>query len=200
MNSEPKFEAVLMRHGQTEWSVSGRHTGNTDIPLTSQGEAEAAAMTPHIADHRYELVLTSPLLRARQTCELVGLGEHALVREDLREWDYGDYEGLTTPQIHEIDPAWNLWRDGCPGGDSPESVAARCDRIVEELKAQASGGSGDAIVFAHGHILRSLAARWCELPIAAGARLQLATAAASSLSFEHRVPGIKFWNRTSQDA
>lgn len=188
-----------MRHGQTEWSANGRHTGNTDIPLTAEGEVEAAAMTPHIAGHRYELVLSSPLERARKTCELVGLGEHAQLREDLREWDYGDYEGLTSPQIHEIDPEWNLWRDGCPGGESPSEVSARCDRVIAELLAQASGGTGDAILFAHGHILRSLAARWCELPVAAGAHLLLSTAAASSLSFEHQVPGIKFWNRTSQD-
>lgn len=188
-----------MRHGQTEWSVSGRHTGNTDIPLTADGEAEAAAMAPHIAGHSYELVLSSPLKRALRTCEAVGLGGRAGLREDLREWDYGDYEGLTSPEIHEIDPEWNLWRDGCPGGESPEQVAARCDRVIAELLAHASGGVGDAILFAHGHILRSLGARWCGLPVAAGAHLQLSTAAASSLSFEHAIPGIKFWNRTSQD-
>ncbi|MBJ7355210.1 MAG: histidine phosphatase family protein [Thermoleophilaceae bacterium] len=188
-----------MRHGQTEWSVSGRHTGNTDIPLTADGEREAEAMTPHIGGHRYDLVLSSPLRRARETCERVGLGERALLRDDLREWDYGDYEGLTSPQIQERNPGWNLWRDGCPGGESPEAVTARCDRVVEELMAQASGGTGDAIVFAHGHILRSLAARWCGMPIAGGERLMLSTAAASALSFEHDVPTIRFWNRTAQD-
>lgn len=188
-----------MRHGQTEWSVSGRHTGNTDIPLTAEGEREAEAMTDHIGGHQYDLVLSSPLQRALSTCERVGLGDRAVIREDLREWDYGDYEGLTSPQIRETNPDWNLWRDGCPGGESPEAVAARCDRVVEELMAQASGGTGDAIVFAHGHILRSLAARWCELPITGGERLMLSTAAASALSFEHDVPTIRFWNRTSQD-
>ncbi|MGK2878845.1 MAG: histidine phosphatase family protein [Solirubrobacterales bacterium] len=188
-----------MRHGQTEWSVSGRHTGNTDIPLTERGEQEAAAMTDHIGGHRYDLVLSSPLLRARATCERVGLGDRAQIRQQLREWDYGDYEGLTSPQIREINPGWNLWRDGCPGGESPEAVTARCDQIVEELLAQASGGTGDAIVFAHGHILRSLAARWCQQPLTAGERLMLSTAAASSLSFEHEVPAIQFWNRTSQN-
>lgn len=199
MNAEPKFEAVLMRHGQTEWSVSGRHTGNTDIPLTPEGELEAASMAPHISGHSYDLVLSSPLKRALMTCEMVGLGEHVQVREDLREWDYGDYEGLTSEQIHRENPGWLLWRDGCPGGESPEAVAARCDRVIEELLAQASGGSGDAIVFAHGHILRSLAARWCRAPVAFGQHLLLSTAAASSLSFEHGEPALKFWNRTSQD-
>jgi probable phosphoglycerate mutase len=199
VEKKPKFEAVLMRHGQTEWSENGRHTGNTDIPLTAHGEVEAAAMAEHIGGHHYKLVLSSPLLRAKKTCELVGLGDSAQLRDDLREWDYGDYEGLTSPEIHERDPGWNLWRDGCPGGESPEAVAARCDRVVDELLAQASGGAGDAIIFAHGHILRSLAARWCELPIVAGERLKLSTAAASALSFEHRVRTIQFWNRTSQD-
>jgi probable phosphoglycerate mutase len=194
-----KFQAVLMRHGQTEWSVSGKHTGNTDIPLTADGEREAERMTPHIGGHQYDLVLSSPLIRARETCARVGLGDRALIREDLREWDYGDYEGLTSPQIQEISPGWNLWRDGCPGGESPEAVAARCDRIVEELMAQASGGTGDAIVFAHGHILRSLAARWCDMDIDGGERLMLSTAAASALSFEHNVRTIRFWNRTAQD-
>ena len=188
-----------MRHGQTEWSVSGQHTGNTDIPLTAAGEAEAAAMKERLAGHQYDLVLTSPLLRARETCERVGLGEFAQVREELREWDYGDYEGLTSPQIRETRPDWNLWRDGCPGGDSPDAVAARCDILVEELMAQASGGTGDAILFAHGHILRSLAARWCEMPVSFGERLKLSTAAAGSLSFEHDVRTIGFWNRTALD-
>lgn len=199
MSEYTKFQAILMRHGQTEWSASGRHTGNTDIPLTREGEREAEAMVPHISGHQYDLILTSPLMRASDTAARVGLRDHAQIREDLREWDYGDYEGLTSPQIQEINPGWNLWRDGCPGGESPEAVASRCDQIVEELMAQASGGTGDAIVFAHGHILRSLAARWLEMPITGGERLMLSTAAASSLSFEHDVPTIRFWNRTAHE-
>lgn len=194
-----KFEAVLMRHGQTEWSVAGKHTGNTDLPLTPEGEAEAIAMAPHIGGHDYELVLTSPLIRAHSTCKLVGLGEKAQLRDDLREWDYGQYEGLTSLQIRDGRPDWTLWRDGCPDGESPDEVAERCDRIVAELVEFASDSAGDAIVFAHGHILRSLAARWCGLPIETGAHMMLATAAASSLSYEHSTPAIKFWNRTSQD-
>lgn len=199
MPEREDFEAVLMRHGQTEWTVSRRHTGNTDIPLTPDGEREALAMKEHIGGHDYELVLTSPLARARETCALVGLGEDADVREELREWDYGEYEGLTTPQIHEIDPEWDLWRDGCPGGESPDQVSARCDRVVAELNEFAARGSGDAIVFAHGHVLRALAARWCGRPVDLGAHLLLSTAAASSLSYEHGAGAIKFWNRTSQD-
>lgn len=194
-----KFEAVLMRHGETEWSANGRHTGITDLPLTAAGESEARSMAPHIGGHDYELVLTSPLQRARETCRLVGLDSRAQVRDDLREWDYGDYEGLTSPQIRESDPQWLLWRDGCPGGESPQAVSDRCDRVVAELTEFARTESGDAIVFAHGHLLRSLAARWCQLPIQAGERLMLSTAAASSLSYEHSTPAIKFWNRTSQD-
>jgi len=188
-----------MRHGQTEWSIAGKHTGNTDIPLTAEGEAEAVAMTNRLGVHEFDLVLSSPLIRARETCERVGRGKHVQLRDDLREWDYGDYEGLTSPQIQELNPGWNLWTEGCPGGESPEAVAARCDRIIEELMAQASGGSGDALLFGHGHILRALATRWCDLPIEDGARLMLSTAAASCLSFEHDVPAIRFWNRTARD-
>lgn len=199
MAKELKFEAVLMRHGQTEWSVSGRHTGTTDLPLTPEGEAEAIAMTPHIAARAYGLVLASPLQRALQTCKMVGLGERAELREDLREWDYGDYEGLTSLQIRDSNPDWDLWRDGCPGGESPDQVAARCDRVTDELREFALAEGGDAIVFAHGHILRALAARWCELPLATGKHLILSTAAASALGYEHATPAIKFWNRTSQD-
>lgn len=199
MNAEPKFEAVLMRHGQTEWSVSGQHTGNTDIPLTPAGREEARTMRPHIGGHNYDLVLTSPLSRAQETCEIVGLLDRAHVREDLREFDYGDYEGMTSPQIREFNPGWNLWTDGCPGGESPAEVTARCDRIIEELVRHAESGAGDAIIFAHGHILRCLAARWCDESIEMGAHLILSTAAASSLGYEHSTRAIKFWNRTSQD-
>jgi probable phosphoglycerate mutase len=193
------WEAVLMRHGETEWSISKRHTGNTDLPLTERGREEARKMEPHIREHEYDLVLSSPLQRALSTCECVGLGDRAQIREELREWDYGEYEGLTSPEIHEIDPDWWLWRDGCPGGESPEQVTARCDKLIEELVAHADAGGGDAIIFAHGHILRSLGARWSEQPIELGARLMLSTAAASSVGYEHDTRAIRFWNRTSQD-
>jgi probable phosphoglycerate mutase len=199
MDEHAKFEVVLMRHGQTEWSRSGRHTGRSDLPLTAVGEDEAAAMQPHIAAHEYELVLTSPLVRASRTCEIVGLGHRAENCEDLREWDYGDYEGLTSAEIRRDRPTWDLWRDGCPGGESPDRVGARCDRVINRLLEASRVGAGDAIVFAHGHILRALAARWCDLPIETGRHLLLSTAAVSSLSFEHATPVVKFWNRTSQD-
>lgn len=188
-----------MRHGETEWSKSGRHTGNTDIPLTDRGREEARNMAPHIREHAYDLVLCSPLQRARDTCESVGLLEQAQIREELREWDYGDYEGLTSPEIHKIDPNWFLWTDGCPGGESPAQVQARCDKIVAELVGHADAGGGDAIVFAHGHLLRSLGARWSEQSIEFGSCLMLSTAAACSLSYEHDGRAIKFWNRISQD-
>jgi broad specificity phosphatase PhoE len=193
------WEALTMRHGETEWSKSGRHTGNTDLPLTERGREEARKMLPHIRDHEYDLVLSSPLQRARETCDCVGLADRAQLRDELREWDYGEYEGLTSPQIHAIDPEWVLWRDGCPGGESPQQVAARCDRLIAELVAHANDGGGDAILFAHGHILRSIGARWAEQPIELGARLMLSTAAASSLSYEHETRAIKFWNRVSQE-
>jgi probable phosphoglycerate mutase len=199
MDELTHFEAMLMRHGETEWSRSGRHTGNTDLPLTERGVKEAQRMRPHIERHSYDLVLCSPLQRARATCAAVGLAERAEIREELREWDYGEYEGMTTPEIRERDPDWWLWRDGCPGGESPADVSARCDRLVAELVAHAQAGGRAAILFAHGHILRSLGARWCELSIEAGARLTLSTAAASSLGFEHQTRAIRFWNRTSQD-
>lgn len=200
MSEHRKFEVVLMRHGQTEWSLNGRHTGHSDLPLTPAGEAEAAAMTPHIVGHEYELVLTSPLIRAWRTCEIVGLGHRATADDDLREWDYGDYEGLTSAEIREHRPDWDLWRDGCPGGESPQQVSERCQHLVNRLTQARETHAGDAIVFAHGHILRALAATWCGLPITAGAHLMLSTAAVSSLGFEHDTPAIKFWNRISQDA
>jgi probable phosphoglycerate mutase len=193
------WELMLMRHGETEWSVNGRHTGSTDLPLTDRGYEEALKMKPHIREHEYDLVLCSPLQRARETCESVGLGDRAQIREELREWDYGDYEGLTSPEIHERDPDWSLWRDGCPGGESPAAVSMRCDRMIEELIAHADAGGGDAIIFAHGHILRAFGARWSEQPIETGARLMLSTAAASSLGYEHSTRAIRFWNRISQD-
>jgi probable phosphoglycerate mutase len=193
------WEAMLMRHGETEWSLNGRHTGNTDLPLTERGREEARKMAPHIREHEYDLVLCSPLKRALDTCECVGLSAQAQIREELREWDYGEYEGLTSPEIHERDPDWFLWRDGCPAGESPDQVTARCDRLIAELVAHAEAGGGDAILFAHGHILRAFGARWSEQPIELGSRLILSTAAASSLGYEHDTRAIRFWNRVSQN-
>jgi probable phosphoglycerate mutase len=183
-------EIVLVRHAETEWSREGRHTGRTDIPLTEDGRQAARALRPQLARERFELVLTSPLLRARETSELCGFGESARPREELLEWDYGDYEGLTSAEIHARRPEWSLWRDGCPGGESPGEVGARADRAIAELRA----AGGRAIVFSHGHLLRVLGARWIELAPAGGAHLGLSTGAICTLGYEHQAPIIAAWN------
>ncbi|HVV74777.1 MAG TPA: histidine phosphatase family protein [Mycobacteriales bacterium] len=182
----------LVRHGETEWSASGRHTGSTDIPLTSAGREAASGLTGALSGCAFSLVLTSPLSRARDTCALAGLGDHAVVDEDLREWDYGDYEGLTTAQIREQRPSWTVFADGCPGGESPDDVARRTDRVV----ARARDAEGDVIAFSHGHLLRVLAARWVGLPPQAGAHLALATASVSVLGWEREAPVITSWDLT----
>jgi broad specificity phosphatase PhoE len=183
-------EIVLVRHGETEWSRSGQHTSRTDLPLVEEGRERAEALRPLLAGWDFSLVLTSPLRRARETCELAGFADRASVCEDLREWDYGDYEGLTTPQIREERPSWNLWSDGCPGGEQPEEVGARADRALERLRS----GGGDALAFAHGHIFRVLAARWIELSPAGGARLALRAGAICVLGFERDTQVVQRWN------
>jgi probable phosphoglycerate mutase len=184
----------LVRHGETEWSASGKHTSRTDLPLTEAGRRRAAELAPALARRSFALVLTSPLLRARETCSLAGLGEHAEISEDLREWDYGAYEGLTTPEIRTERPDWVLWRDGCPDGESPEAVGERADRALARLRA----ADGDAIAFAHGHILRVLAARWIQMPVTAGARLALSAGAVSVLAFERETEVLQLWNGTAE--
>lgn len=185
------FEVWLVRHGETEWSRSKRHTGRTDIPLTERGEEEAAALAPALAGHEFGRVFCSPLQRARQTCAGAGLLDRAEFRDELLEWDYGDYEGKTTAEIHAgLQPGWLLWTDGCPNGESPDDVADRVDPLVTELR----GLDCDAICFAHGHILRVLAARWIEQPPATGQRLALATGSISRLGLEHVYPVIRMWN------
>jgi len=185
-------EVVLVRHAQTEWSRDGRHTGRTDLPLTDAGRAGASALAERLRGRRFELVLVSPLLRARETCELCGLAAHAQVREDLREWDYGDYEGLTTPEIRVRRPGWLLWRDGCPSGEDAAQVGARADRVIAELCAVGA----DAAVFSHGHMLRVLGARWIALGAESGGRLGLSTAAICVLARERETPVIARWNDT----
>ena len=184
---------VLVRHGPTEWSVSGRHTGKTDLPLTEDGRAAAASLRERLAGYEFTTVLTSPLLRARETAELAGLGDRAEPEADLREYDYGDYEGLTTDQIREDRPGWYLWRDGVPDGETPDQVGARADRAI----ARALEPGGDAVLFAHGHILRALGARWIELPAAYGGHLSLGTAAVCELGLERDRRVIKLWNDTA---
>ncbi|HET6815824.1 MAG TPA: histidine phosphatase family protein [Mycobacteriales bacterium] len=183
-------EVWLVRHGETEWSAAGRHTGTTDLPLTERGREAARAVAPALHDHTFAAVLTSPLRRARETCELAGLAAHAEVVDDLREWDYGEFEGLTTAQIRESRPGWTVWQDGCPGGESVADVGARADRVVARLRAV----EGDVAVFAHGHFLRVLGARWCGLAPEAGAVLALDTATLCRLGWEREQAVVRMWN------
>ncbi|MDX6664361.1 MAG: hypothetical protein QOG68_567 [Solirubrobacteraceae bacterium] len=187
-------EAWLIRHAETEWSASGRHTGRTDVPLTEAGREGARALRERLAGRAWAAVWTSPLSRARETCELAGLGDHAVVREDLLEWDYGEYEGITTAQIRAERPDWYLWADGCPGGESPAAAAARADGVVADLVA----ADGAVAVFAHGHILRMVAGRWIEMAADGGGHLALATGSISILGFEREVRVLRRWNATAE--
>jgi broad specificity phosphatase PhoE len=180
----------VIRHGATEWSTNGRHTGTTDLPLLPEGEEQARATGELLTGHRFALVLTSPLQRARRTCELVGLGDQAEIDDDLHELDYGDYEGITTAQIRETVPGWTVWSHPCPGGETLDQAATRVDRVI----ARARAADGDVAVFAHGHILRILTARWCELPPVEGRRFVLHTATLSELGWERDDPAVILWN------
>ena len=188
----PSQEVWLVRHAETEWSRSGRHTGRTDVPLTDAGRERARELGARLRDRSFALVLTSPLSRARDTAALAGIGDRAQVREDLLEWDYGEYEGITTRVIRETRPDWYLWTDGVPGGETAEEVAARCDRSVEEIL----GVDGDVAIVAHGHVLRALGARWVQEPVSFGGRLYLTTGSLSTLGFEREVRVIRLWNET----
>jgi broad specificity phosphatase PhoE len=182
------MDVWLLRHAETEWSRDGRHTGRTDVPLTDAGREVARALRARVADHEFGLVLCSPLSRARETAQLAGLEPQ--LREDLVEFDYGSYEGITTGQIREQRPDWYLWRDGSPGGESADEVGARVDRVIDE----ALGAGGDVALVAHGHVLRALAARWVQLPASFGGRLALDTGAVCVLGFEREVRVIRRWN------
>jgi len=181
---------LLARHGETEWSANGRHTGRTDLPLTERGRDRARRLAIPLEGRSFDLVLTSPLRRAMETCALAGLGKRAQAREELREWDYGDYEGLTTAEIESQRPGWSLWQDGCPKGETAEDVGARVDRVIADVRATA----GDAIAFGHGHSLRVLTARWLGLPPQNGALFALGTGALSTLGYEHGLAVIVHWN------
>ena len=185
-----KQRVYLLRHGETEWSLSGQHTGITDIPLTENGRRIAKLLAPALAKETFALVLTSPLERARRTCELAGLGERAEIDRDLLEWDYGEYEGLTPKEIHARAPGWMLFSDGCPGGETPEQVSARIDRVIARTRAV----QGQVALFAHGHVFRVFAARWLGLPAAAGGHFLLDTATLNILSYYHGIPALKRWN------
>ncbi len=184
-------EIVAIRHGQTEWSAAGRHTSYTDLPLTPEGERQAEALGKALAGRSFAAVLCSPRQRARQTAALAGLAV-TRIDDDLAEWNYGEYEGLTTPQICEQRPDWWLWRDGCPGGESPEQVGTRLDRVL--ARAEAVLDEGDVALVAHGHSLRVAGARWVELAPAAGGVLALSTGTLSVLGHEHARRVLHSWN------
>ncbi len=184
---------IIVRHGETEWSRTGRHTGRTEAALSGQGEQNALGLAPRMATLAPDAVLTSPRLRAIRTCELAGLGARAHADTDLAEWDYGDYEGLRTAEILAVRPDWNLFRDGCPGGESPAQVSGRADRVLARIRPL----GGTVALFTHGHFGRVLAARWVGLAAGDGERLVLDTASVSILSYEHgnpAAPAITLWN------
>lgn len=189
--AEPAHQIVLIRHGETEWSAAGRHTSRTDIPLTDQGRRQAESLGICLQRWRFALVLTSPLQRAAETCRLAGLADDAQTRPDLVEWDYGDYEGVTTTEIRKQRPDWTLWLDGVSGGETAGQVAARAERVLGEVRQ----ADGDVALFSHGHFLRVLAARWIALPPEMGRAFALETATISVLGFERETPVISRWNQ-----
>ncbi len=186
--------AILVRHGETEWTLTGQHTGRTDIPLTDNGRAQAGRLGAALAERELTLVLSSPLSRALETCRLAGLGDQVQTAAELLEWDYGDYEGLTTPQIRTRRPRWSLWLDGAPGGETAADVGLRADAVVAEIRDALATEAGDVAVFGHGHALRVLAARWLGLPPAEGRLLALEPASVSVLGHEREQPVIRRWN------
>jgi broad specificity phosphatase PhoE len=185
----------LARHGETAWSLSGQHTGLTDLPLTERGEQNARRLGKRLAGLNFSNVFTSPLQRARRTCELAGFGAAAKTDANLVEWNYGNYEGRRSAEIHAERPDWQLFRDGCPGGESPAQIGARADKVVNRLR----GINGDVLLFSSGHFLRVLAAHWLGLETDAGRFLMLSTASLSILSYENNLsqPAIRLWNDTS---
>jgi len=180
----------LIRHGETQWSLSGQHTGVTDIPLTEKGRSVARQWKPILAEENFALVLTSPLLRARETCELAGLGNRAEIDSDLTEWNYGEYEGLTPQEIHAKRPGWMLFTDGSPEGESPEQVESRIDRVIGKVRA----AEGHVALFSHGHLLRAFAARWIGLHVSDGRRFLLDTATLCVMGYYRDLPAVKRWN------
>jgi broad specificity phosphatase PhoE len=179
-----------IRHGETEWSLSGQHTGVTDIPLTDNGRQLAKRLREPLSCYNFSLVLVSPLQRALETCALAGLSESAQIEADLMEWNYGDFEGLTSAQIHKNHPGWIVFRDGCPNGEAPAEVAERVDRII----SRAVTLEGDVALFAHGHVLRTLAARWIGLPPEEGMRFLLGTGTICILGFYRDARAVRVWN------
>ena len=189
------MSVFAIRHGETAWSLSGRHTGTTDIPLTGNGRRLAERMRPVLATTAFSLVFCSPMQRARETCELVGLGDRAIIDSDLVEWNCGKYEGPMPMQIDEVAPGWLIFRDGCPGGEAPEQVGARVDRVIARSRAVA----GDTALFAHGHFLRVFAARWIGLPASGGQDFLLNTGTLCVLGYYGEIPAVRIWNRPLLD-
>jgi broad specificity phosphatase PhoE len=187
---EMPTEIWLVRHGETEWSRSGQHTSRTDLPLTSEGQRQAASLKRVLAEHNFALVLSSPMKRAVDTSRLIGLTPE--ISDDLVEWDYGDYEGLTTPEIQKRVPGWTVWTGASPNGETGEQVGARADRVI----ARALAAPGEVALFGHGHLLRILAARWVGLEPSGGRWLALSTASVSVLGYERETRVIRLWNQT----
>lgn len=184
------MQVFAIRHGETAWSLTGQHTGTTDIPLTGNGRRVAERLRPVLARETFARVFVSPMRRARETCELAGFGTGAVIDSDLVEWNYGEYEGLTPKQIHEQVPGWLIFRDGCPGGETPQQVGARVDRVIARVRAV----DGNVALFAHGHLLRVLVARWIELPAGAGQHFLLDTGTLCVLGYYREIPAVKVWN------
>jgi probable phosphoglycerate mutase len=190
--SQPLPQVYIARHGETEWSLSGQHTGLTDLPLTPRGERNARALCARLADIAFDRVFTSPLQRARRTCDLAGFGARAVIDNDLVEWNYGQYEGRTTAEIHKERPGWEIFRDGCPGGESVAQITARADRVVARLRQL----GGKVLLFSSAHLLRVFAPRWCGLAVTFGKFLHLDTATVSVVGYNHNLnePAICLWN------
>ncbi|QDU35372.1 Alpha-ribazole phosphatase [Poriferisphaera corsica] len=189
MSNHYSQKIFLVRHGQTAWSLSGKHTGRSNIPLTEAGKRNATKLRPVLAHLNFEMALTSPLQRARETAHLAGFDE-AIEDPDLMEWDYGQYEGITTAEIRKTAPNWTVFTQPCPGGESGRSVGKRVDRVIDRVK----GCRGDAILFAHGHVLRVLCARWLDMNPAQGMHFVLGTGNLNILGYEHETPAIEVWN------
>ena len=184
---------MLVRHGETEWSRTGKHTSVTDVPLTAEGERRARALRPVLASRDFGLVLSSPRQRAVWTAELAGFAGRLEITDDLVEFDYGDYEGRTSDEIHEERPGWDLWRDGAPDGETAAEVRVRVERVIARAQQVLDDGH-DVLVVAHGHVLRALAAAWIDLPPEGGAKLVLSTAGLAELGYEHEQRVIDLWN------
>ena len=184
------MNVFAIRHGETAWSLSGQHTGTTDIPLTDNGRRLAERMRSVLAAKAFALVLCSPMQRARETCQLAGLGDRAIIDPDLVEWNYGEYEGLTPKQVREVAPGWLIFRDGCPGGETPEQVGARVDRVIARSRAI----DGDTALFAHGHVPRVFVARWIGLPASGGQHFLLNTGTLCVLGYYRAIPAVRIWN------